>query len=160
MENAKQYRSIIRSVQKNGDEGTQNYLVVFEQYGLAIKYIFFTIEPFRQESFNPYGVEDEDFSSFQWAMTTILQKIPKKFYVDFANLPLEDKAESLVTIFSALGVAILDDINRSKMFDHVQVPSIDLGQEDYLDKFDGVALRASKVRTNEQEHEFIKSHIE
>lgn len=147
-------------VQQNGEDGLQNYLIVFEQYGKAIHLIFLTIRPFRSESFNPYSGDEPSYSSFKWAIQHILQKVPNKFYADFANVPLEDKVETFVTIFSALGVAVLDDINRSKMFEDIQVPSFDLGQTEYLANFDNTALRASKVRTEDQEHEFIKTHIE
>lgn len=63
MSNAKKYRDSIRVIQKNGEKGTQNYIAVFEQYGVISNLLLYTTKPYR-ESFGDYAEWAESIAGF------------------------------------------------------------------------------------------------
>lgn len=75
MSNAKKFRDSIRIMQKNGDQGTQNYIATFEQYGVISNLVIFTIRPFREsledEFGNWYDESISGFDTYTGAMTQI-----------------------------------------------------------------------------------------
>lgn len=120
LENAKKYRTIIRIIQLNGDQGLQNYLAVFEQYGKLFYLMVFTIRPFRSGALDVSGLEGEQgVDTYAKAFSKILQNVPSKFFTDTHSLQFEDRAMAYIIIFSALGVAWLADMQRQDMFDGV-----------------------------------------
>lgn len=47
MSNAKKFRNAINAIQANGDDGTQNYIAAFLQYGVIINLVTFHIRPYK-----------------------------------------------------------------------------------------------------------------
>ena len=119
MGNANKFRKAMLAISENGDDGNQNYIAAFQQYGVIINLIFLQIQPFS----SPLdGVPEEalyvnGFDTYTGALTNAVKILPADTFSIGNTLSAPDMVFTFVTIASALGMAFVVDMQRNHVFE-------------------------------------------
>ena len=119
MGNANKFRKAMLAISENGDDGNQNYIAAFQQYGVIINLIFLQIQPFS----SPLdGVPEEamyvkGFDTYTGALANAVKILPSETFSIGNTLTAPDVVFTFVTIMSALGMAFVVDLQRNHVFE-------------------------------------------
>lgn len=127
MANSNKFRAAINSISSNGDDGTQNYVAAFLQYGVITNLVLFHIKSFTSnlnrgvfdDFLDPYAARVLGFDSYEEALQTAMKRLPESMFSGEMELTAGDLGMAAVTIGCALGLAWVIEMERTGTFDKI-----------------------------------------
>ena len=81
----------------------------------------YTTRPFKEglEDVEGWAEDIAGFDTFTGAFNQIMRRVPKGFITGETDLALEDRVMAYVTIFSAIGIALVQTMERNNHFNQI-----------------------------------------